>query len=200
MNDDTGKEPWNSWVILARLVRPQGRYGEVLSEILTDFPERFADRKRLWLVSSESDLEPARELVLEKHWLHKDRIVLKFAGIDSISDAEALRGLLVAIPSSERAPLSDDSVYVADLIGCQIVDVDQQDRLVGTVTDVDRDAGLLAIDTPDGKEALIPFARAYLVRIDPGGKRIEMRLPAGLLEVDSPMTEEERREQHASDE
>lgn len=187
-------------MILARLVRPQGRNGEVLSEILTDFPDRFADRKRLSLISSETSEVPAREFVLEKHWLHKGRIVLKFAGIDSISDAETLRGLLVAIPASERATLPDDSVYIGDLIGCQIMDVSEHDRLVGTVTDVDREAGLLAIDTADGKEALIPFAKAYLVRIDPGGKRIEMRLPAGLLEVDSPMTEEERREQHASDE
>lgn len=200
MRDDADYQHRESWVILARLVRPQGRHGEVLSEILTDFPERFADRKQLWLISSENSEVPSRELVLQRHWLHKGRTVLKFAGIDSISDAEALRGLLLAIPASARAPLPDDSVYVGDLIGCMIVDVREHDHSVGTVKDVDRDAGLLAIDTPDGKEVLIPFAKAYLVRIDLSHKRIEMRLPAGLLEINAPMTEEERREQRASDE
>src|SRR5690242_20546910 len=89
------------WVILARLVRPQGRHGEILADILTDFPERFAERKRLFLVSRETSREPVREALLESHWLHKGRVVLKFSGVDSINDADALRGLLVAIPASE---------------------------------------------------------------------------------------------------
>jgi 16S rRNA processing protein RimM len=183
------------WTILARLVRPQGRHGEILADLLTDFPERFADRRRLFLVSSETSQSPMREAVLENHWLHKDRIVLKFAGIDSINDADALRGLLVAIPAAERVALTDDSVYIGDLIGCEIVDVQGPPAPVGVVTDVDPEAALLAVKTPDGSEALIPFARDYLVTMDLQSKRIEMRLPASLLEINAPMTEEERHEQ-----
>jgi 16S rRNA processing protein RimM len=181
------------WVILARLVRPQGRIGEVLADILTDFPERFAERKRLFLVSSETSREPVREVALERHWLHKGRVVLKFAGVDSISDAEALRGLLVAVPVSERAKLTDGSVYIGDLIGCGVFDVNAA-KPVGVVADVDREAGLLEVKTPGGEEALVPFAKAYLVRMDVAGKRIEMRLPEGLLDINAPMTDEERRE------
>jgi 16S rRNA processing protein RimM len=181
------------WVILARLVRPQGRIGEVLADILTDFPERFAERKRLFLVSSETSGEPVREVALERHWLHKGRVVLKFAGVDSISDAEALRGLLVAVPASERAELTDGSVYIGDLIGCGVFDVNAA-KPVGVVADVDREAGLLEVKTPGGEEALVPFAKAYLVRMDVAGKRIEMRLPEGLLDINAPLTDEERRE------
>ena len=181
------------WVILARLVRPQGRIGEVLADILTDFPERFAQRKRLFVVSSEISREPVREVTLERHWLHKGRVVLKFAGVDSISDAEALRGFLVAVPVSERAKLTDGSVYIGDLIGCEVFDVNAA-KPVGVVADVDREAGLLEVKTPGGEEALVPFAKAYLVRMDVAGKRIEMRLPEGLLAINAPMTDEERRE------
>ena len=181
------------WVILARLVRPQGRIGEVLADILTDFPERFAERKRLFLVSSETSREPVREVALERHWLHKGRVVLKFAGVDSISDAEALRGLLVAVPASERAELTDGSVYIGDLIGCGVFDVNAA-KPVGVVADVDREAGLLEVKTPGGEEALVPFAKAYQVRMDVAGKRIEMRLPEGLLDINAPLTDEERRE------
>jgi 16S rRNA processing protein RimM len=181
------------WVILARLVRPQGRIGEVLADILTDFPERFAQRKRLFLVSSEISREPVREVTLERHWLHKGRVVLKFTGVDSISDAEALRGLLVAVPASERAELTDGSVYIGDLIGCGVFDVNAA-KPVGVVADVDREAGLLEVKTPGGEEALVPFAKAYLVRMDVAGKRIEMRLPEGLLDINAPLTDEERRE------
>ena len=186
------------WTILARLVRPQGRHGEILSDILTDFPERFAERKRLFLVPSETDRESAREVSLENHWLHKGRIVLKFAGIDSINDADTLRGLLVAIPSSERAALTDGSVYIDDLIGCQVIDVNRTPTAVGVVSNVDREASLLAVTTSDGAEALIPFAKAYLVSMDLAAKRIEMRLPEGLLEINAPVTDEERRALGAS--
>jgi 16S rRNA processing protein RimM len=189
------------WTILARLVRPQGRHGEILADILTDFPDRFSERKCLFLFPPETTNTPAREVCLEKHWLHKGRIVLKFAGVDSINDANALRGLLVAIPAGERATLPEGSVYLEDLIGCQVVDLGEKDlvaKVVGTVTDVDRKAGLLAVNTTEGLEALLPFVGAYLVKMDLAAKRIEMRLPAGLLAINAPMTEEERRELNTS--
>lgn len=188
-----------SWVILARLVRPQGRHGEILADLLTDFPERFAERKRLFLLASETSESSLRELALEQHWLHKGRVVLKFGGVDSIGEAEKLRGLLVAIPRSERAALADDSVYVGDLIGCEVVDLNGGPASIGVVTNFDSEGGLLEVKTPDA-EALIPFAKAYLVGLDLAGKRIEMRLPEGLLEINAPMTEEERRTMEQSGE
>lgn len=182
------------WTLLAHLVRPQGRHGEILADVLTDFPERFADRKRLYLVSSETTVEPSREAALENHWLHKNRIVLKFAGVDSINDAESLRGLYVAVPVDERVRLTDGSVYIRDLIDCELIDVSSDAKPIGVVTNVDREAGLLVVKTAAGDEALIPFVDAWLAKMDVGGKRIEMRLPLGLLDINAPITEEERRE------
>ena len=185
------------WTILARLVRPQGRHGEILADVLTDFPERFADRRRLFLVSSEASHVPLREVGLENHWLHKGRIVLKFSGIHSINDADALRGLLVAIPTAERATLTDDAVYIGDLIGCDLIDLNAA-ATIGVVTDVDKEASLLAVESRNGDEVLIPFAKAFLVTMDLAGKRIEMRLPLGLLEINAPLTDEERGAQDTS--
>lgn len=187
------------WTILARLVRPQGRHGEILADLLTDFPERFADRRRLFLVSSETSQTPVRETALEDYWLHKGRIVLKFSGIDSINDADALRGLLVAIPAAERATLTDDSFYIGDLIGCTVFDLNAGSAAIGVVTDVDKEASLLAVESPNGDEVLIPFAKAFLATMDLAGKRIEMRLPPGLLEINAPLTDEECRAQDAPD-
>ena len=189
-------------------MRPQGRHGEILADILTDFPERFAERKRLFLVASETGHGSAaknsspREVTLEHHWLHKGRIVFKFTGIDSISDAETLRGLDVAIPAGERAPLTDGAVYIGDLMGCDVVDVaNTPPAAVGRVADVDRQAALLVVEDAKGAEVLIPFAQAYLEKIDLDAKRIEMRLPAGLLEINAPLSDEERAElQEASHE
>lgn len=183
----------DGWAIVARLVRPQGRHGEILADLLTDFPERFAERKQLYLVSSETSPAITREVTLERHWLHKGRVVLKFSAVDSINDAEALRDLLVAIPISERAPLTGDAMYISDLIDCDVVDIAAGYLSIGKIADVDREAGLLMVLPPRGEQILIPFAKAYLVKMDIAAKRVEMRLPEGLLDINAPVTDEERR-------
>jgi 16S rRNA processing protein RimM len=183
--------PEQAWVWLARIRKTQGRKGEVLAEILTDFPEKFAERKRVWLLSEAgTDREAAREMALNSHWLNKSQaggIVLHFVGVDSINAAEGLRGMVVAIPLAERTPLGEDEVYVGDLIGCELVDVAQEPaRSVGVIEDVDRDAGpvaLLVVKCAGGEEILTPFAKAYLRRINLDGKRVEMALPEGLVDV-----------------
>jgi len=185
-------ESGQQWVWLARIRKAQGRKGEVLAEILTDFPEKFAERKRVWLLASAGQAaESAREAELHSHWLNKSQaggVVLHFAGVDSITAAEALRGLIVAIPSSERAPLGEDEAYVGDLIGCSLVDVaGHPERPVGVIEDVDREASpvaLLVVAGADaGEEILVPFAKAYLRKIDIAAQRVEMALPEGLIEV-----------------
>jgi 16S rRNA processing protein RimM len=209
-----------NWVWLARIRRPQGRKGEVLAEILTDFPEKFAERKQLWLLpgapgpshSGTGETKPvlpqagalrpdlgtgetkpldsqAHPVDLANHWLHKGGIVLHFAGVDSISAAEELKGMLVAVPQSERAPLADDETYIGDLIGCVLVDVaGAEAATVGEIENVDRAGGaapLLVVRGARG-EVLIPFAKSYLRRVDLEGKRVEMALPEGLVDLNAP--------------
>jgi len=188
-------------VVVARLVRPHGRRGELVAEVLTDFPERFHERSRVFLVPPARLGTRSREMQLDNFWFLRSRIVLKFAGIDSINEAEALRGFEVAIPGAERAPLEPGSVYVSDLIGCRVVDLNRHAVEVGVIEDVDRASSsteLLVVGRRDERnrksEVLIPFAKEYLVRIDTGGRIVEMRLPEGLLEINAPMTEEEKRE------
>jgi 16S rRNA processing protein RimM len=175
------------WVWLARVRKPQGRKGEVFAEILTDFPEKFAERRNLWLLPESARAGvSAREAELVHHWLHKGGVVLHFAGVDSISAAEKLQGLIVAIPRSERATLAEDEVYIADLIGCTLVDVAvEQPVVVGEIEDVDRTAGpapLLIVKGAKG-EVLVPFAKSYLRKIDIDGWRVEMALPEGLVDL-----------------
>ncbi len=138
-----------------------------------------------------------KSITIEQSWLHKGRIVLKFAGIDSISDAEVLRGAEVVIPAAERLTLDPDAAYISDLEGCRLFDVSQPGQpVIGTVLDViqqEETADLLVVSGDEGVEHLIPFARAYLVRIDIPSKRVEMNLPAGLLEINRPLSDEEKR-------
>jgi 16S rRNA processing protein RimM len=195
--------PAEEWAWLARIRRPQGRKGEVFADILTDFPERFTERRNLWLIPDSESIRSesqrpesprtktnpapiATELI--HHWPHKGGMVLHFAGVNSISDAELLAGKIVAIPLAERAPLPDDEVYIADLIGCALFDVaGPEPMLVGQIEAVDRTAGpvaLLVIDGPGG-EVLVPFAKSYLRNLDLAAKRVEMALPEGLTDLNT---------------
>lgn len=175
------------WVTLAHIRRAQGRKGEVLADLLTDFPEKFAERRHLWL------LAPKREpwqVELVDHWLHKGGIVLHFAGVDSITAAETLRDVEVVIPREERAALGEDEFYVGDLIGSSLVDAAVSPaRLVGVVEDVDRASGpvaLLVVQVEGAKEpALIPLVKAWLDNFDAAAKRLTMRLPEGLADINS---------------
>lgn len=174
----------------------------MLADILTDFPARFATMRHAYLQRAGDD-EPG-PVSIERAWLHKDRVVLKLADINSISDAELLRGAELLIPASERMALETDAVYIDQLIGCTLVNTaGEQPVVIGVVRDVVRQestADLLIVSGADGIEHTIPFAKAYLSRIDLPGRKLEMKLPSGLLEVNGPMTPEERNMQKPIDE
>ena len=177
----------DEFITIAKVVKVQGRVGEVLTELFTDFPEKFEERRTLsaWLASGER-----RELKLEDHWPHKGAMVLKFEGVDSIEDAEKLKGAEIQIPAADRTKLEDGSVYVSDLLGCAVV---VEGREIGKVTDVDFGAGEAPLLVVKGnKEYLIPFVEGFVVKQDLEGKRIEMQLPEGMLELDAPLSKREK--------
>jgi 16S rRNA processing protein RimM len=191
----------SAWIVLAHLLRPQGRKGEVLAELFTDFPERFDDQKRVFLAAPGFDGEEveARAAEVVAFWRpvgkNEGRVVLQFAGIDTISDAESIAGKDVLVPREERLPLDDESVYISELIGCTVFD---GQLTVGVVEDVqfamnadggrrlDDAAPLLVVRSLEADEILLPFAKAFLVRVDTEAKRIDMTLPEGLVEVNRP--------------
>jgi 16S rRNA processing protein RimM len=174
-------------------VKTQGRHGEVAADLYTDFPERFAERRHVSLLGETGERKHAE---VEEHWFHKGRVVLKFAGIDTITDAEALVGCEVQVSKTERTELEAEQVYVSDLVGCS---VSADGSEIGTVAEVEFGAGeapLLIIRSDTGKEHMVPFAREYLKQVDLAGKCIQMQLPEGLLELDAPLNAEEKRRQH----
>jgi 16S rRNA processing protein RimM len=175
---------------------PQGRRGEVLAELHTDFPERFDRRRELSGLAANGE---RRELQLEEHWFHKGAVVLKFAGIDSISDAEQLAGWEVQIPREQRAELEEGASYVSELIGCEVwVHAQADEKLLGEITEVDLSGGaapLLVIRNSEGQEYLVPYAEEFLQSLDLACGRMQMKLPEGLLELQAPLSAEEKQRQ-----
>jgi 16S rRNA processing protein RimM len=192
------------FITLARVAKTQGRRGEVAAEVHSDVPGRLHPGMRVFALAAEPKISPTkagsaqnkearRELKIDDAWPHKTYVVLKFAGVDSISDAEALVGCELQLPLGERAELEAGAAYVSDLIGCTVFDGECE---VGVVRDVRFGAGEAPLLVVAGKtEYEIPYAQEFLVRVDLGKKRIEMALPEGLLDVNAPLTDEEKQEQ-----
>jgi 16S rRNA processing protein RimM len=161
------------------VLRPQGRRGEVAAALHTDFPERFAERKQLALLYADGRRQAVE---LESHWMHKGGVVLKLRGVDSISQAEALKGCEVQIPAGELTALEAGAAYISDLIGCTLHDRRRR-REIGVIEDVQAGSGAPLLVVKQGKqEFLVPFALAYEPTVDATAKRMEMTLPEGLLE------------------
>lgn len=184
----------DNFITIARIQKTQGRIGEVFAELFTDFPERFDERHRLYILPERGD---RRELELEDHWFHKGGVVLKFQGIETISDAETLLRGEVQIPRQDRAPLEEGATYVSDLVGCELFEIHGTEKhRIGVVVDVDFSAGEAPLLVVKGdREYLVPYVESFLKSADFTAKRIEMGLPEGMLELDAPLSRDERERQ-----
>jgi 16S rRNA processing protein RimM len=173
------------------VAKTQGRRGEVAVEVHSDVPGRLQVGMRVYALAEDGS---RRELKIEDAWPHKNYVVLKFAGVDSISDAEPLVGSELQVPRSERAPLEPSAAYVSDLVGCALFD---REREVGAVKEVRFGAGEapLLVVVAGKTEFEIPYAQEFLKQVDLEHRRIEMQLPEGLLEVNAPLTDEEKQQQ-----
>jgi 16S rRNA processing protein RimM len=172
-------------------MKTQGRRGEVAVEVHSDVPDRFREGLRLLALAKDGT---RRELRVEDLWPHKNHLIVRFATIDSISDAESLVGCELQIPRSERAQLESGWAYVSDLIGCTVFGGDHE---IGQVSDVQFGAGEapLLIVRAGSQVHEIPYAEAYLRGVDLERKEIRMQLPEGMLDLDAPLTEEEKKQQ-----
>jgi 16S rRNA processing protein RimM len=160
-------------VAVAHLVRARGIKGELVAIPLNDRRERF-DQLRQVLVRET-------EYAVERVWWHGNQLILKFRGVDTMTQAEALAGADVCVPASERAALPDDEFYLSDLVGCEVVDR-ASGRSVGSVSGWQEAGGVTLLELADSL-VLIPFARAICREIDVAGKRIVIDPPAGLLDL-----------------
>ncbi len=199
------------WVALARLIRPQGRHGEILADLLTDFPERFRERREVFLAPAgfAGGREEAVQGEVLSFWLptgkNQGRIVLQISVASTIDEAALWSGYEVLVPIEDRVPVAEDEVYISDLLGCTVYD---RDLPIGVVRDVQfpvtadgrrrlaegipllvvgrmeaAGADPISEEGATGDDMLVPFAKDLLLGVDVRAKRIDMRLPEGLVDV-----------------
>jgi 16S rRNA processing protein RimM len=165
-------------VTVGRVVRPQGRRGEVVVESETDFAaQRFAPGARLW--ASKGGV--VSEVDVVSSWPHQERWVLGFAGATSIDDAETWRGAELRVPVEALQPLGPGAFYVHDLVGCRVETL--AGTLVGEVTRVDLEGTTLLAVKGNGREVLVPLAESICREVDIAAKVIRIDPPEGLLDL-----------------
>ncbi len=165
-------------VAIARIVRTRGLKGEVVADILTDFPERFNVLDTVIAVDGTGERS---ELKIEKFWFQNNRLILKFAGFDNIESGETLRNVEICVPESDAVDLGEDEFFDWELEGCRVETIGGE--YVGAVRELMRTGGteVLIIDG-ETKEYLIPFARTICVDVDIANKLIRVDPPDGLLD------------------
>ncbi len=165
-------------VAIAKLIKSRGLRGELVAAVLTDFPERF---DALETVVALLPTGARRNLKIERFWFQKGRIILKFAGFDSIETAEVLRGAEICVPESETVELAEDEFFDWELENCEVETVEGEK--IGRIKELMRTGGTeILVVAGAEKEYLIPFAASVCVKVDVENKLIQVNLPEGLLD------------------
>jgi 16S rRNA processing protein RimM len=169
-----GKEPVPpEFLIVGRILAPWGIRGEVKVEVVTDFPERFAPGKVVYLNARRLEIESCRP--------QKQQLVVKLATIDTVEDAEKLRGQDLTIPFSELYHLPEGQYYAFQLIGLDVITTSGEK--LGKIADIMTTASndVYIVKAPKG-EILIPAIEDVVKSVDLKKGRIVIEAIEGLLD------------------
>jgi len=162
-------------VNIGKVVATQGNKGEVRIVPLTDFPDRFQNIERIYLVQKEK--KPVTTEI-ERAWHHKGFVILKFKDYDSISQAAELKGFFIAIPKEERMKLKKDEYYIDEVMGLEVENEDG--KRLGKIIDVVRNPGNDVYVVKNDKELWVPAIKEVVKKIDLENKKMVIHIVEGL--------------------
>lgn len=163
------------FLVIGKIIKPHGVNGEVRVEIHTDTPQRYSWLDAVYVGQNKPQLR-----MIESVRYHKNWVLLKLAGINDRSDAEALRSKLVQIPEGEGLPLDEGEYYLYQIIGFKVVSDDGID--VGWVTEVlETNANNVFVVDGQFGEILLPDINDVVLSIDLQTRLITIHLMDGLL-------------------
>lgn len=162
------------YLIIGRVLKPWGVRGEVKIEILTEFPERFASLRQVFIG------DDAKLFLVDHARLHGKSALLKFKGIDSPEDAEVLRNQLVQVALEDAVKLPEGKLYLYQLMGLRVVTTDGD--ALGEITDVlDTGANDVYVVQDGTREILIPAIEDVVKRIDLERREMTIKMMEGLV-------------------
>ena len=146
---------------------------------MSDVPDRLAPGRSVWLTTADG---AAREVTVSSHRIHSHGALLRFDDHGDRDAVESLRGAVLETDRRTVAPAPDGSYYYFELAGCLCHDAELGE--LGEVREVIEDGGGLLLEVVAGdRRLLVPFVEEYVAAVDVAGRRIDLRLPNGLLET-----------------
>lgn len=165
---------------VGKIVNTHSLRGEVKVISSTDFEgERFEKGNKL-LITRGNQL--VKEVVVEGYRNHKNALLVKFEGIDTIEEAEKLKNLQIKIDSEEISELEENEFYFHEIIGCEVFD--ENEKSLGEITEILTPGAndVWVIKSEKGKEILIPYIEDVVKKIDVKNKRIDIEVMEGLID------------------
>lgn len=167
----------SDYLAVGKVVNTHGIKGELKVIPITSDLSRF---DYLLFVTVNWEGKP-KEFRVTASRLHKDFVLMKLNGIDTIEEAEKFKGQELLVARKNARPLEEDEYFICDIIG---VEVYEDDRLLGILTDVLETGSndVYVIKNSDQKELLLPALKWVVEKVDIEGKRMQVRIPEGLID------------------
>ena len=160
------------FITIGQILAPWGIKGKLKVDVVTDFPQRFTPSSKVYINRQPMTINSA-------DW-HKKKVIIKLNNIDSIEQAQSLRGQPVEIHHSQLEPLPEGQYYHFQLIGLEVWTT--QGELLGNITEI------LTAQSNDNYvvsgakgEVLIPAIEDVIKSIDLNKGRIVIEAIEGLL-------------------
>jgi 16S rRNA processing protein RimM len=165
----------NYEIIVGEILAAFGIKGQVKVQSASDFPQRFAVGNSLFVQSV------GREMCIESAARHGCHLLLKFAGINDRTAAEALAKSLLLIEKEQVAPLPEGHYYHFQIVGLQVY---EKDKKLGVITEVLSHAAndIYVVEKTEGGQLLLPALKSVIKEISLEGGKIQVELPPGLDE------------------
>jgi 16S rRNA processing protein RimM len=165
---------WDSLVTIGKCVKPHGLHGEIRVKAITDFPERFEQTESVF---AHQQKDPVRLLEIESVRENHGGFLIKFAGVNTLSEAEKLRGHFLSVPDDELVELEEDEYWHWQLEGLRVFSPAGLE--FGVLKEVVQSPAhdLYLVETKDGQSHWVPAVRQYVPEIDVEGGRIVIILP-----------------------
>lgn len=167
--------------VIGRLGKPRGLKGELRVFPLTDDVERFRDLKFCYLEDEQENIK--QKLEIDKSNIVHSQVFLTFKGINNREAADLLKNHYLSVERSEAIELSQDTYFIADMIGCEVHE--ESKGYLGKVFQIDKNAStdVVVVKKPKEKDLLYPNLKSIVKNVDLIGRRIDVELPNGLYEI-----------------
>ena len=155
-----------------------GVRGEVKVFPTTDDVKRFKKLKEVILDTGKEDII----LTIEGVKFFKQFAILKFKDYNNINDIEKYKGKSLYVERANAVRLQKDEYFIADLMGCKVVDEDENP--LGVLKDVLETGAndVYIVTSPEGKELLFPAIKECVLKVDVENELIQVRVMPGLLD------------------